>query len=355
LDLKGAGVSTTQYNSSTGIATIFFEGGGGGSGTIGIGTAFPLSSVNGDLFFSAEYGRLFVYYDENIIGIGTDEFWIDAAPFNVGIITALTNVSFSPGSALAPSMFFIGDNQTGFFSPGTGQFTVVSSGSSVLNVNTSGINVTGIVTATSFIGNGSGLTGISSVSFATTAFNLIGTASTASFATTAFNLIGTASTASFATTSFNLIGTASTASFATTSFGLSGSPAILVSSIGINTTSAPTNLYVSGSSAGNIVGLGTTNANTALNFATGNNFSMTLVGSIVLSNPTGVTTGQSGVIYIQQDGVGNHTVGFGSHWDFPSATAPTLTLTANALDALTYSVRTSTSIVAAALIGIGTL
>jgi hypothetical protein len=46
-------------------------------------------------------------------------------------------------------MFFIGDNQTGFFSPGTGQFTVVSSGSSVLNVNASGINITGIVTATS--------------------------------------------------------------------------------------------------------------------------------------------------------------------------------------------------------------
>ena len=339
LDLKGAGISTTQYNSNTGIATIFFEGGGGGSGTIGIGTEFPLSAENGDLFFSAEYGRLFVYYDENIIGIGTDEFWIDAAPFNVGIITSLTNVSFVPGSASNPSMFFVGDSQTGFFSPTPGQFTFVSVGSSILNINPSGINVTGIVTATSFIGNGSGLTGISSVSFATTAFNLI----------------GTASTASFATTSFNLIGTASTASFATTSFGLSGSPAILVSSIGINTTSAPTNLYVSGSSAGNVVGLGTTDANTTLNFATGNNFSVTLTGSIVLENPTGVTTGQSGVIYIQQDGVGNHTVGFGSHWDFPSATAPTLTLTANALDALTYSVRTSTSIVAAALIGIGTL
>jgi hypothetical protein len=355
LDLKGAGVSTTQYNSSTGIATIFFEGGGGGGGSISISTTAPVSPGSGDLWYSPDYGRTFIYYDESVVGYGTDAFWVDAAPFNVGIITALTNVSFSPGSALAPSMFFIGDNQTGFFSPGTGQFTVVSSGSSVLNVNTSGINVTGIVTANSFIGNGSGLTGISSVSFATTAFNLIGTASTASFATTSFNLIGTASTASFATTSFNLIGTASTASFATTSFGLSGSPAILVSSIGINTTSAPTNLYVSGSSAGNVVGLGTTNADTALNFATGNNFSMTLVGSIVLENPTGVTTGQSGVIYIQQDGVGNHTVGFGSHWDFPSATAPTLTLTANALDALTYSVRTSTSIVAAALIGIGTL
>jgi hypothetical protein len=148
LDLKGAGVSTSQYNSSLGIATIFFEGGGGG-GSISISTTAPASPGSGDLWYSPDYGRTFIYYDESVVGYGTDAFWVDAAPFNVGIITALTNVSFSPGSALAPSMFFIGDNQTGFFSPGTGQFTVVSSGSSVLNVNASGINVTGVVTATS--------------------------------------------------------------------------------------------------------------------------------------------------------------------------------------------------------------
>jgi hypothetical protein len=344
LDLKGAGVSTTQYNSNTGIATIFFEGGGGGSGTIGIGTAFPLSAENGDLFFSAEYGRLFVYYDENIIGIGTDEFWIDAAPFNVGIITSLTNVSFVPGSAFNPSMFFVGDSQTGFFSPTLGQVTVVSSGSSILNVNPSGVNVTGIVTATNFVGNLTGNASYASVAGVATYASVAGVstyASTAGIATYA----SVAGVATYASTA-GIATYASTAGIATNLLG---------GNAGINTTSAPTNLYVSGSSASNIVGLGTTNANTALNFATGNNFSMTLVGSIVLSNPTGVTTGQSGVIYIQQDGVGNHTVGFGSHWDFPSATAPTLSLTANALDALTYSVRTSTSIVAAALIGIGTL
>ena len=150
LDLKGAGVSTTFYDSSVGIATIFFEG--GGSGTIGIGTEFPTlsESANGDLFYSVEYGRIFVYYDEDVLGIGTDAFWVDAAPFNVGIITSLTNVSFAPGSATSPSMFFIGDNQTGFFSPTSGQFTIVSTGASVLNVNPSGIRVTGIVTATDF-------------------------------------------------------------------------------------------------------------------------------------------------------------------------------------------------------------
>jgi hypothetical protein len=151
LDLKGAGVSTSQYNSSLGIATIFFEGGGGG-GSISISTTAPASPGSGDLWYSPDYGRTFIYYDESVVGYGTDAFWVDAAPFNVGIITSLTNVSFSPGSAVSPSMFFIGDNQTGFFSPGTGQFTVVSSGSSVLNVNASGINVTGITTITNAAG-----------------------------------------------------------------------------------------------------------------------------------------------------------------------------------------------------------
>ena len=369
LDLRGAGVSTTFYDSSVGIATIFFEG--GGSGTIGIGTEFPTlpAPTNGDLFYHANYGRIFVYYDEDILGIGTDAFWVDAAPFNVGILSLVDSLTLAQGSASFPTLNFNNDVNTGLFSSGTGQQTFVSAGSSILNINPSGINVSGIVTATSFVGSGANLTGISSVSFATTSFGLsgtpnlnvgivtatsfrVGTAVTVN--SSGINVSGVVTATSFVGSGANLTGISSV-SFATTSFGLSGSPAILVSSAGINTTSAPTNLYVSGSSAGNVVGLGTTNANTALNFATGNNFSMTLVGSIVLSNPTGVTTGQSGVIYIQQDGGGSRTVGFGSHWDFPSATAPTLSLTANALDALTYSVRTSTSIVAAALIGIGTL
>ena len=149
LDLKGAGVSTTFYSSNTGIATIFFEG-GGGSGSIGIGSTFTALAANGDLFYHINYGKIFVYYDEVVLGIGGDAYWVDAAPFNVGIITALTNVSFYPGSAVSPSMYFVGDSQTGFFSPGAGQFTVVSSGSSVLNVNASGIRVTGIATATDF-------------------------------------------------------------------------------------------------------------------------------------------------------------------------------------------------------------
>lgn len=147
INFYGAGVSTALYESSVGIATIFFEGGGGGS--ISISTVAPTSPSGGDLWYSPDYARTFIYYDEAEVGYGADAYWVDAAPFNVGVITSLTNVSFAPGSATNPSLYFLGDSTTGFFSPTPGQFTVVSTGSSVLNVNADGVNVTGILTSTS--------------------------------------------------------------------------------------------------------------------------------------------------------------------------------------------------------------
>ena len=192
-----------------------------------------------------------------------------------------------------------------------------------------GASFTGIVTASIFVGD------------------LTGNATTSTYASTS-GISTYSETAGIATY-------ASTAGIATYSDTAGIATSLLGGNAGVNTTSTPTNLYVSGNAASNIVGLGTTDANTTLDFSTGNNFSLTLTGSIVLTDPTGITTGQSGIVLIQQDGVGSHTVGFGSHWDFPSATAPTLSTGSNALDALTYFVRSSTSIVTNSLIGIGTL
>jgi len=148
IQFAGPGVSTVYYNGNTGIATVTITGGGSGSASIGIGStpgdAFVGIITAGNLWYNTNLGRLFIYYQD----INSAQ-WVDAAPFNVGVITSLSNVSFVPGSASAPSMYFLGDPQTGFFSPGSGQFTIVSTGSSVLNINPSGINVTGIVTSTS--------------------------------------------------------------------------------------------------------------------------------------------------------------------------------------------------------------
>ena len=156
-DFRGAGISTVTADSVTGIGTITIEGGGGGGATISIGTVFSGVAEEGNLWYKSDDARLYIYYQD-----ADSSQWVDAAPFNVGIITSLTNVSVSAGSTFYPSIYFQGDPQTGWFSPELKSQTFVSNGSSILNVNPSGINVTGIVTATSFVGDGSGLTGAGS-------------------------------------------------------------------------------------------------------------------------------------------------------------------------------------------------
>ena len=94
-------------------------------------------------------------------------------------------------------------------------------------------------------------------------------------------------------------------------------------------------------------------ATIAVDMSVGNNFSVTLGGNRTLGNPTNLTAGQSGVIFITQDGTGSRTLAYSSYWDFPSQTAPTLTTTANAVDVLVYTVRSSTSIAAQLLTNIG--
>ena len=150
LDLRGPGLSTAYYDGNVGIATIYFEG-GGGSASIGIGStpgdAFVGVVTSGNLWYNTNLGRLFIYYQD------TDSAqWVDAAPFNIGIVTSLiTSITLAPQTASNPSLSFVGDSTTGLFSPGAGQQTFVSVGSSILNINPSGINVTGIITSTRII------------------------------------------------------------------------------------------------------------------------------------------------------------------------------------------------------------
>jgi hypothetical protein len=78
--------------------------------------------------------------------------------------------------------------------------------------------------------------------------------------------------------------------------------------------------------------------------ATNCNFTITLGGNRTLANPTNITAGQSGSIFIVQDATGSRVLSWGSYWDFSGGTAPTLTTTANAIDRVDYVVRSATSI-----------
>ena len=101
----------------------------------------------------------------------------------------------------------------------------------------------------------------------------------------------------------------------------------------------------------NALGSVTTTQTLALN--TYNNFSMTLGANITLANPTGLVAGQSGIIYLTQDGTGSRTVSYGTYWKFPNGVAPVLTTTASAVDAIIYTVRSTTSITCNYALNIG--
>jgi len=79
-------------------------------------------------------------------------------------------------------------------------------------------------------------------------------------------------------------------------------------------------------------------------FAVTNNYSVTLGGNRTLANPTNTVAGQSGSIFITQDGTGSRTLAYGTNYDFAGGTAPTLSTAASAVDRIDYVVRTSTSI-----------
>ena len=79
-------------------------------------------------------------------------------------------------------------------------------------------------------------------------------------------------------------------------------------------------------------------------FAVTNNYSVTLGGNRTLANPTNITAGQSGSIFVSQDGTGSRTLAYGTNWDFAGGTAPTLSTAASSVDRIDYVVRTATSI-----------
>ena len=138
--------------------------GGGGSGSVSISSEAPSSPSSGDLWYSTEYGRTFVWFDEETLGIGNTAVWVDAAPFNAGGKflgkygdNAYGAIGYTGGTTSQASVYFTGDPNTGLYQPSADHLGVVAGGTASLVVNPNGISVTGIIT-----GNGSGLTGVAS-------------------------------------------------------------------------------------------------------------------------------------------------------------------------------------------------
>ena len=92
----------------------------------------------------------------------------------------------------------------------------------------------------------------------------------------------------------------------------------------------------------------TSAATVTIDLADSNNFSCTMAHNITFANPSNIVAGQSGSIFLTQDGSGSRTGSWGTNWDWVGGTAPTLTTTAAAVDRIDYVVRSATSIQAVA-------
>ena len=253
---------------------------------------------------------------------------------------------------------------------------------------TNGLVVTGVATATSFSGSGANLTGVVatgvgtlaqlSVTGVTTATggvignvtgNLTGNAGTATSLATARTIGGVSfdGTANINLPGVNASGTQDTSGTAANASGATGDFSIadkIVHTGDTNTairfpsddtftveTAGTERVRVASNGvftakAGAVAEIGTLTSATTVtpDFAANANFTLTLGHNVTLANPSNLTPGQSGSIFLVQDGTGSRTITFGSQYDFAGGTAPTLSTAASSDDRLDYIVRTSSSI-----------
>ena len=85
-------------------------------------------------------------------------------------------------------------------------------------------------------------------------------------------------------------------------------------------------------------------ASISVDFDTAQNFTVTLGGNRTLENPSNIDPGQTGSIFVAQDGTGGRTLSFGTYWNFAGGTPPTLSTAVSAIDRIDYITYTSISI-----------
>ena len=97
---------------------------------------------------------------------------------------------------------------------------------------------------------------------------------------------------------------------------------------------------LTGGAASNISAL-SDGATITIDMATACHHSVTLGGNRTFAAPSNQVVGQSGSIFITQDGTGSRTASFNSAFKFAGGVAPTLSTAANAIDRIDYIIKSS--------------
>ena len=111
-----------------------------------------------------------------------------------------------------------------------------------------------------------------------------------------------------------------------------------------------TTLTTTGLLTGGTIVLAATDTDTSntgsvtIDFATHQNFVLTLTGNVTLANPTTEAVGQAGVFVFIQDGTGSRTLSLGTDYESPAGAGIVLSTAAAAVDIVPYFVKASGSI-----------
>ena len=183
---------------------------------------------------------------------------------------------------------------------------------------------------------------------ATTAITAV-SATNASYALSATNA-NFATSATYATDAGNAVSAtfAASATNATNAVNLSGgtvsaTTGTFSTSIKVGGVSPDKQFEITKSARAHITTL-TDAASISVDFDTAQNFTVTLGGSRTLENPSNIDPGQTGSIFVAQDGTGGRTLSFGTSWNFAGGTPPTLSTAVSAVDRIDYITYTSISI-----------
>jgi hypothetical protein len=134
-------------------------------------------------------------------------------------------------------------------------------------------------------------------------------------------------------------------SIATTAFVTAALPVAATAAEYI-ANSAPTKMLTPGApwSAATPVALSGTSVTPDL--SAGIDFTWTMSSATsTLVNPTSPKSGQKGMLYLKQDGTGGRIITtWGSSYKFPGGVKPTLSTAANALDVISFAVKSSTEV-----------
>ena len=115
--------------------------------------------------------------------------------------------------------------------------------------------------------------------------------------------------------------------------------------IKFDTTNGDELITVSKACVGAVATIGTTTGNITVDFADGNNQKVTLSGNPSFVEPSNQVAGQSGSIFITQDGTGSRVVqSWHADWKFAGGTDAVLSTAANSVDRLDYIILADNSV-----------